>query len=256
MFKKQIHRFWLSGTSLLLILIQLFFSFFKPVGKVMNAGARITSCPKNISHVFIEPLHYFSNGIKSLYDSLQLNLKGLSYEAFELAHKGFQFLLNEGRIVNDSILTIIDFSKPSFLKRFFVLDLKNMKLLIHSLVAHGKNSGKESADFFSNIPQSQKSSLGFYLTGEDYFGENGYSLKLIGLEKGVNDNALRRGIVIHGANYVNETYILQQGYIGRSQGCPAVPVELARPVIQMLKNGTCLFIYHPRYKSALAGFAH
>jgi hypothetical protein len=121
--------------------------------------------------------------------------------------------------------------------------MKNYKLLFHTLVAHGRNSGKEWASSFSNKPSSYKSSPGFYITGETYFGNNGYSLKLNGIEKGINDKAARRAIVMHGADYVDESYIEEQGYIGRSQGCPAVPSFVANDIIDVLKNGACLFIY-------------
>jgi hypothetical protein len=116
-------------------------------------------------------------------------------------------------------------------------------------------SGKTMAQVFSNKPSSNKSSLGFYITGDAYEGSNGYSLKLEGMEKGINDYAFRRAIVLHGADYVSEQFIASQGYIGRSKGCPAVPVEVCQPLIDEIKGGTCLFIYHPtstyRVKSRL-----
>lgn len=99
----------------------------------------------------------------------------------------------------------------------------------------------------SNQNSTYKSSPGFYITGETYQGKNGYSLKLEGLERGINDNAFERGIVIHGADYVSDAFVNMQGYIGRSQGCPAIPVALSRPIINTIKNGSCLFIYHSSY---------
>lgn len=183
----------------------------------------------------------------SLYDSLQLSLQGLSEDAFNYAKKGFDKLLAEGKLLNTSILSIVDFSLPSTKKRLFIIDLKNYKVLFNSLIAHGRNTGKEIATSFSNKKSSYKSSPGFYVTGDTYNGKNGYSLKLDGLEKGINDHAFDRGIVIHGANYVNETLANEQGYIGRSQGCPAVPLSQSKPIINTIKNGTCLFIYHPAY---------
>jgi hypothetical protein len=179
----------------------------------------------------------------NVYDSLQLDVKGLSRKVFEYAIRGFNKIRTAGEIENDSILSIVDFSKPSSEKRLFIIDVKNYKLLFNTYVAHGMRSGKEFAKAFSNAPESNKSSLGFYKTADTYMGKNGYSLHLIGLEKGFNDNAYRRDIVMHAADYVNEEMIREKGWIGRSWGCPAVPVYLSRPIIDNIKNGTCLFIF-------------
>lgn len=181
----------------------------------------------------------------SVYDSLHLDAAGLSREAFEYARKGWEKLMQQGRLNNTSVLAIADFSQPSSNKRLYILDLKEYKVLFQTLVAHGKNSGKELATSFSNKPSSNKSSPGFYITGETYTGKNGYSLKLQGLERGINDNAYNRAIVIHGASYVNQAYVENQGYIGRSQGCPAVPKKEARPIINTLRDNSCFFIYEP-----------
>ena len=185
------------------------------------------------------------NNLTFVYDSLHLNLMGLSKQAFNAAIKGYSHLVNAGKIANDKIISIIDFSQPSFKKRLFVLDIKNYKVIFNTYVAHGMNSGKEYASQFSNTPETNKSSPGFYVTTDTYSGKNGYSLHLQGLEKGSNDNANRRDIVMHGADYVSENYIRSQGYIGRSWGCPAVPMSLYKPIIDKIKNGTCLFIYSP-----------
>jgi hypothetical protein len=189
-----------------------------------------------------------------LYAQMNLEGMGLSWNAFETAMNGFKTLNEKGVLQNDSIITIIDFNQPSYNKRLYVLDIKNDKILFNTYVAHGKNSGREWAYSFSNKMQSEKSSLGFYVTEEVYSGSNGYSLKLMGLEKNINDNALQRGIVLHGANYVSNRFINSEGYIGRSHGCPAVPRELTKPIISTIKGGTCLFIYHKMY-NALSSFA-
>lgn len=178
-----------------------------------------------------------------LYDSLQLDRQGLSRRAFEYAMQGFEYLQQNGDIDNDDVISIVDFSLPSSSKRLFVIDLNSRKVLYCTYVAHGHNSGLEYADQFSNKPQSNKSSLGFYKTLGTYIGGHGYSLRLEGLEKGINDNANRRDIVVHGAAYVSEGLIRAQGYLGRSQGCPALPEKLHRPIIDKIKNGSCLFIY-------------
>jgi hypothetical protein len=188
---------------------------------------------------------YFSISKKlNVYDSLGLKEAGLSKKIFLMALKGMSRLVKTHHI-KDNLLAIVDFSQPSINKRLYVIDLDNFRLLYNTWVAHGMRTGKKTAESFSNRPSSCKSSLGFYITGSAYNGSNGYSLKLEGMEKGINDAAMRRGIVIHGADYVNEQLINSQGYIGRSWGCPAVSPDISQSLIDVLKDGTCLFIYAP-----------
>lgn len=183
-----------------------------------------------------------------MYDSLKLNLSGLSEQAFTSAVKGYQYLKLKGKIGNENILSIADFSRPSSHKRFFVIDLKNLKVLFNTYVAHGQNSGAAMATQFSNIPESLQSSLGFYTTSSTYTGKNGYSMHLKGMENGINDKAEERAIVMHGAPYINKDIIHDRGYIGRSWGCPALPEKMNKPIIDKIKNGTCLFIYSKNNK--------
>jgi hypothetical protein len=164
----------------------------------------------------------------------------IPYDIFYNAIKGYYQIEN---IKKRNLITIIDFSLPSTEKRLFVIDLENKKLLYNCLVAHGRNSGENYAKSFSNEPKSLKSSLGFFLTAETYTGINGYSLKLDGLEKNINDNARRREIVIHGADYVNEKFINRYGRLGRSWGCPALSREDLKEVVDKISGGSCLFIY-------------
>jgi len=192
--------------------------------------------------IAIKPLEVSEN---YLYDSLNLSDLGLTRPAFEYAIKGYHYFLASGLIANDMVLSIIDFSLPSNAKRLFVLDLKNKMLLFNTYVAHGKNSGKQMAVQFSNKPSSYKSSLGFYITSGTYRGKHGYSLRLLGEEAGINDKAAQRAIVMHAAAYVNEKMIRSQGYIGRSEGCPALPVQEHRAIIEKIKNGSTLFMYSP-----------
>jgi len=166
--------------------------------------------------------------------------KVVSYDLFRKAFLGYKQI---DSIKNKGILTIIDYSKPSTEKRFYVIDIENKKLLYKCLVAHGKNTGENDAEYFSNDAESLKSSLGFFLTAETYNGNNGYSMKLDGLEKGINDNARIREIVIHGADYVSDSYAKKYGRLGRSWGCPALPPELAKEIIDKIANGSCIFIY-------------
>lgn len=181
----------------------------------------------------------------SLYQQLALAYKGLSFTAYKMALAGMQELLQAGKIQNDAVLTIIDFSLPSSQKRLFVIDLLHGALLYNTYVAHGKNSGKLMATQFSNRANSYKSSLGFYVTENTYRGKHGFALRLNGLEPGINDNAYKRGIVIHSAPYASEKFIKAQGYLGRSEGCPALPPKLAPAIIQTIKNGSCIFAYSP-----------
>jgi hypothetical protein len=177
--------------------------------------------------------------INQLWHDCKLD-KILPVRVFDLALRGYSQTDN---IRKRNVLTIIDFSKPSTEKRCFVIDIEKRELLFHCLVAHGKNSGDNFANSFSNKPESLKSSLGFYLTAETYSGKHGYSLRLDGLEKNFNDNARSREIVIHGADYVSEEYIEKHGRLGRSWGCPALPVEITGEVIDKISKGSCLFIY-------------
>jgi hypothetical protein len=164
----------------------------------------------------------------------------VSYNAFNEVILGSRQISN---IKKKNIITIIDFSKPSTEKRFFVIDIQNKQLLYKCFVAHGKNSGENYAKNFSNQPASLESSLGFFLTGETYFGKHGYSLRLDGLEKGINDNSRAREIVIHGADYVSQQFIDKYGRLGRSWGCPALSIDVAKEVIDKISDGSCLFIY-------------
>lgn len=180
--------------------------------------------------------------IKSLYKDIGLN-KYISLNLFKLSLAGYKKLLQNSSITDSTKLTIVDFSKSSNEKRFFVVDLKKRKLLFTSYVSHGKNSGELYAKKFSNSDGSHKSSLGFYITSNTYYGKHGYSLRLKGQEEGFNSKAEQRAIVMHGAKYVSEDFIKKYGRLGRSWGCPALPLNLSKSVINEIKGGTCLFIF-------------
>ncbi len=176
----------------------------------------------------------------NLYDSLDLAAAGLSKEAFRYAWFGFQ---KAG--FTKSILAIADFSQSSRNKRLYVIDFLNQKVLLNTYVAHGRNSGQEYASKFSNVNSSYQSSLGFYKGLGTYQGKHGLSLRLQGLEKNINDQALERAIVMHGADYVSEDFIRQTGRLGRSLGCPAVSQAEHQQLIKLLQNGAGLFLYYP-----------
>lgn len=181
----------------------------------------------------------------NVYQHLNANNFALpKIESFSNALEGFYDLKAKGLVTRD-ILTVIDFSLSSNQKRLWVIDLATNTILFNTLVAHGRNTGDEFAKTFSNAAESYKSSLGFYATGEIYSGKHGASLKLNGLEKGINDNACSRAVVMHGADYVSESFIKNNHRLGRSLGCPAIPVEMTNEIIQAIKNKSCLYIYHP-----------
>jgi hypothetical protein len=192
----------------------------------------------------------------SLYQRLSLDKLGLNSSAFKLAVTGWQKLKQKNALTRN-IISIVDFTQSSNNKRLYIIDLDKGQLLFNTFVAHGKNTGEEFADKFSNIPESYMSSLGFYTTANTYMGKHGLSLVLKGLENGFNDKAEERAIVLHGADYVQQGFIEQNGRLGRSFGCPAVSNELCTPIINTIKDGTCLFIYYPDKKylaqSQLAG---
>ena len=144
-----------------------------------------------------------------------------------------------------TLLTVIDYSVPSTDVRLWVVDLVTRRVLFQEAVAHGRNTGDNHARWFSNRPGSNQSSLGLFLTGDTYVGRNGYSMRLHGLEPGVNDRAVDRAIVMHGAPYADPGPARSQGRLGRSQGCPAVRPAVARPLIDTIKGGSFVFAYYP-----------
>jgi L,D-transpeptidase catalytic domain len=221
--------------SILLLIFTLYTGRINFKAPIKSQSQEITSATKPSSDATIELTYNSLN-------SNQLDLPKL--ESFKEALKGFNALKEKG-LVEKNIITLVDFSLSSNAKRLWVIDLETNTVLYNSLVAHGRNTGEEFAHSFSNANSSYKSSLGIYLTGEVYNGKHGLSLKLDGLEKGINDNARLRGVVLHAANYVSNSFIKYHKRLGRSQGCPAVPQELLSEIVNTIKNKSCLFIYHP-----------
>jgi hypothetical protein len=183
-----------------------------------------------------------------LYNDMDLEDSGLDERAFEYAWRGYYNLLKRGLIRKKNVLSICDFSQSACSRRMYVIDLRHKKLLYRTFVAHGQNSGTEYADSFSNEPESFKSSLGFYVTQRTYYGHNGLSLRISGVDTGYNDKASQRNIVLHGSYYVDPQYMENNGTIGTSLGCPAIPTTMGPRIIRAVKNGSCIFIYHPTPK--------
>ena len=178
-------------------------------------------------------------------DRLAANAPELQRGVLRLALAARDAAAKEGLARKAELLTVIDYSLPSTTKRLWVFDVKSGKVLFHELVAHGKNTGDNYARRFSNRDGSLQTSLGLFRTAGTYNGGNGYSLKLNGLEPGINDKAERRAVVMHGAPYVSESFAAQHGRIGRSWGCPALSQKVAGQVIDTIKGGSLVFSYYP-----------
>lgn len=222
------------------VLVAISFFFLPELSKAKKISASLQSAP------FAEVLTQDSNSsdLNNLYDSLGLEAKGLSRETYDLAVAGYNKLTAAGKISNNK-LSIVDFSQASTKKRLYVIDFASKQLLFNTMVAHGKNSGELMAKNFSNVAESNQSSLGFYVTAEKYMGKHGLSMRLDGMEKS-NSRARERAIVMHAADYVSEGFAKSRGFIGRSWGCPAVSPEVNEQIINAVGNGSCLFIYSPQ----------
>ena len=182
--------------------------------------------------------------IKELYNELNAAQYDLSFTAFRYAYIGYQTMKKQHRLNNKELFSIIDFTKDCNSKRFYTIDLEKMKIVYYTYVAHGKKSGERMATSFSDAVESNKSSIGFYITGSTYNGGNGYSLMLHGDEKGYNSNLAKRSVVVHAADYANEDYIARNGRMGRSLGCPALPENIYKQVIETIKEKTMIFAYY------------
>lgn len=189
--------------------------------------------------------------IEEMYNSIFISESKPNYYAFSIAYEGMKKIIQDQKLENDSILTLIDFSKPSSERRLWVIDVKNLTVLHNAVVAHGKNSGLLIPTKFSNIPNSNMSSPGFFITAETYFGKHGYSLRIDGMEEGINDKARERAIVIHSAEYATMDFVKKNGRLGRSYGCPTLPPAKSESIINTIKDKSCLFIYAPDKQYAM-----
>lgn len=227
------HLFFLA---LIVSFSLVLFSFAKANSSRFTASAKDSSIADSSALV-----HQVSLSEK-LFNDLHLQQAGLSKQAVDYAIKGYEKLADSGLVNKTQYLTIVDLSQSSRKKRFYILDVKNDSLAWNTYVAHGKNSGVDMATSFSNNFNSNKSSLGFYVTESAYNGKHGLSLRMNGLEPGFNKNAEARGVVVHGASYVNASRV-NSDYMGRSQGCPALPQNEYAQVIDLIKDGSVLFVY-------------
>ena len=212
-------------------------------GPVTKSMAGNTPSELKLPGVSLTPTVLFDQELRSTYNGLHAEQEGLRFATFAKAMTGYLNLKQAGKLTdNKQVLTVIDFDLPSTEKRLWVLDLAKHEILFHTLVAHGHNSGENEATNFSNTDQSNMSSLGFYATGTEYEGKHGHSLRLNGLDEGYNTNAAARSVVMHGADYVSEEFIKQNGRLGRSLGCPALPLDQYAQIIDAVDGGTCLFL--------------
>ncbi len=184
----------------------------------------------------------FNKVAYTLYQQMNLQKQGLRFEIFEKALTGYYNMRHDDVVSDKQVITIIDFSKPSVTKRLWVLDLDKKDVLFNTYVAHGRGSGENLAEHFSNQNESYMSSIGFYVTDVTYSGKHGLSLRLDGKDEGFNTNARDRCIVMHGAEYASEAFIKQNGRLGRSLGCPAIPMEHHEEIINAVQGGTVLYI--------------
>lgn len=203
-------------------------------------------CDNQTIEFFYTSSNKFKNYCDSLYFKLFNESNRPSRKVFDYAMKGYAYYSEQGLILKKNILSFIDYSLSSNAKRFWIIDLKKGQLLFHELVAHGRNTGEEYARKFSNLENSFQTSLGFFVTGEIYTGKHETSIRMNGLEKKFNGNALQRGIVIHGADYVSEEFIRANKRLGRSLGCPAVSQNSIESISKVISDGTCLFAYYPQ----------
>jgi hypothetical protein len=219
-------------------------ALFLPVNAALAGGNPV----KSRSAAAAAKAAAFAEEVTNLYEQFNLKELGLTKKAFFYALKGYNYLLEHHWLNNPSILSICDMSQSSKNKRLYVLDLENKQVLINTYVAHGRASGGEFARSFSNSSSSHKSSLGFYVTEDTYYGGNGLSLRIKGMERGFNDRALGRNIVVHGSEYVGPDFLQMNQFCGRSYGCPAVPADESENIIDLIKEGSALFIYYPTQK--------
>jgi len=229
----------LANASFLITLLYLF------IGNVSQVEIKTIAEDKSKPAVVM-----FEEHLTEKYESLNLQKYDLNFDVFQKAMIGYFNLKAKGKLSDQKLISIIDFTKHSKEKRYYVIDLENDKVLYHTHVAHGRKTGENTSTSFSNEMGSHQSSIGFYVTGETYFGSKGYSLRLDGMDKGYNDRMRDRAVVIHEANYVSESIAKSTGRVGRSLGCPALPVEYNKEIIDLIKDKTMIYAHYNDRKFA------
>ncbi|MGL4993750.1 MAG: murein L,D-transpeptidase catalytic domain family protein [Bacteroidales bacterium] len=228
--------FFITTSVIILILLN---SFKANANSIIGfESVTIEAESKKDADSLIQDIDSLERSSWTIYKELKMD-SIIDFQTFDNAVRGYKTIGSKKR----ELLTIIDFRKPSTQERLYVLDMNKPKVLFVSHVSHGRNSGANYATSFSNKPGSYQSSLGFYQTENTYQGRNGYSLVLNGLEKGINDRAKERAIVIHGAPYSDPSVINSLGRLGRSQGCPALPKAVSKKIIDAIKGGSILYIH-------------
>lgn len=223
-------HFWWTNCIMLTILLSV----------ISWAPVRAT---KNLKTTNPTAKELFSEYVNTVYQTAGLQQVGMDLNVFQRALTGyFNIKAQDNLAQNDSVITVVDFTKSSREKRMWIIDVLNKHLLLNTWVAHGSGSGDDMATSFSDINESHQSSLGFYLADDVYIGKHGRSLRLDGLDAGFNTNARSRGVVIHAAEYVGESAIAAMGRLGRSFGCPAVSPSVINQVINTIKGKSVFFI--------------
>jgi len=215
------------------------------VGPATAENDSLASCEHQVFEYFYTSSERYQQYCDTLYSRLFSSSNQPSKKVFDYAMKGYAYFSGQELLRKKNILAFIDYSLSSNVKRLWVVDLKQMTVLYHELVAHGRNTGEEYARKFSNVESSFQTSLGFYITGEIYNGKHELSIKMNGMERKFNSNALDRGIVMHGADYVSEQFIRENQRLGRSLGCPAVSQDVISRLSSTIADGVCLFAYYP-----------
>jgi L,D-transpeptidase catalytic domain len=210
--------------------------------KMRIAGAAV------LAAMLLVPVNASASASFARADFDSTSIGNIETDVFEMALNAASCAVQSGAVKAPETLTVIDYSKPSSERRLWVFDLKAKELVYEELVAHGQGSGANMATQFSNEDESHQTSLGLFVTRDTYVGKNGYSLRLDGLDRGVNDRARDRAIVMHGAPYVSEQFVKANGRLGRSWGCPAISAAVAKQMIDRVKGGGLVFAYYPDAK--------
>lgn len=224
---------------------------FTIAGRYVGAGPAVSvpmgadTAAAQAAGVVSRPAKVTNKNVFDLDEWDDVDLGGVDKKVFKMALGAARCAVKDGAANNPKTLTVIDYSRPSTANRFWVYDLRKRALVFNELVAHGQGSGANFATLFSNEPETHRTSIGLFVTDETYVGRNGYSLRLDGLDRGFNDKARARAIVMHGAPYVSTTFAKAQGRLGRSHGCPALREAIARDVIDTVKGGSLVFSYYP-----------